>query len=239
MMSMEAWGPLGHASYKEYATDINHSGSHLLDVINDILDLSKIAAGKFEIEAEPVSLPAMIEDCAHMVRMKAEAAGLETIIDAAPDLPPLFADERMIKRILLNLLSNAIKFTEKGHVRIEAGHAADGGILLSVADTGIGIAAAELPKLMRPFMQTEANTARKYQGTGLGLSLVKSMVELHGGEVEMSSELGVGTTVRLRFPSERTLAGVVRSDPVEQGSAEADHQRDYSLELAHEMPTRR
>ena len=207
MMCMEARGPLGHAAYKGYAADINQSGSHLLDVINDILDLSKIAAGKFEIDATDVSLPAMIEDCVHMVRMKAEAAGLEMIVDAPPDLRPLHADERMVKRILINLLSNAVKFTDKGHVCVTAWPAEDGGISLSVEDSGIGIDASELPRLMRPFVQTEGMTARKHEGTGLGLSLVKSMVELHGGDIAMSSELGVGTTVTVRFPGQLAPAG--------------------------------
>jgi two-component system cell cycle sensor histidine kinase PleC len=205
MIGMEAWGPVGHAVYRDYADDINRSGYHLLDLINDILDLSKIAAGKFEMTVSEVSLPAMIEDCAHMLRIKAEAAGLEIIVDAPSDLSPLSADERMVKRMLLNLLSNAIKFTEKGHVRVVARCDPDQRISLSVTDTGIGIAAAELPRLMKPFMQTEGTVARKHEGTGLGLSLVKSMIELHGGEVELSSELGVGTTVVLRFPAARTL----------------------------------
>jgi two-component system cell cycle sensor histidine kinase PleC len=218
MMCLEVWGPLGHAAYKEYATDINQSGSHLLDLINDILDLSKIAAGKFEIGAAALSLQNMAEDCLQMVRMKAQAAGLELIMNIPADLPALFADERLIKRILLNLLSNAVKFTDKGHVRVAAWLAENGAISLSVEDTGIGIAAAELPRLMRPFMQTEGNDARKHEGTGLGLSLVKSMVELHGGEVAMSSELGAGTTVTVHFPSERTVAGTAdfdTTDPAE------------------------
>jgi signal transduction histidine kinase len=206
MMSMELRGPLGHAAYKEYAEDIHQSGRHLLDVINDILDLSKISVGKFDIDADTLSLPAVIEDCVHMVRIKAEAAGLELVIDAPADLPPLCADERIIKRILLNLLSNALKFTDKGRVRIAAEAAADGAITLKVEDTGIGIAASALPRLMRPFVQIDGSLSRKYEGTGLGLSLVKSMVELHGGSVELASELGVGTTVTLRFPFERSGA---------------------------------
>jgi len=206
MMSMELRGPLGHAAYKEYAEDIHQSGRHLLDVINDILDLSKISVGKFDIDADTLSLPAVIEDCVHMVRIKAEAAGLELIIDAPGDLPPLCADERIIKRILLNLLSNALKFTENGHVRIAAEAAPDGAISLKVEDTGIGIAASALPRLMRPFVQIDGSLSRKYEGTGLGLSLVKSMVELHGGSIELASELGVGTSVTLRFPSERSGA---------------------------------
>jgi signal transduction histidine kinase len=212
MMSMELRGPLGHAAYKEYAEDIHQSGRHLLDVINDILDLSKISVGKFDIDADTVSLPAVIEDCVHMVHMKAEAAGLAMIIDVASDLPSLCADERIIKRILLNLLSNALKFTEHGHVRIAARAAPDGGIVLVVEDTGIGIAASALPRLMRPFVQIDGSLARKYEGTGLGLSLVKSMIELHGGSIELSSELGVGTTVTLHFPHERSGACPMATD---------------------------
>ena len=212
MMSTEMRGPLGHAVYKEYATDIHQSGCHLLEVINDILDLSKISVGKFDIDAATISLPAVIEDCMRMVHMKAEEAGLETIIHVSPDLPPLCADERIIKRILLNLLSNSLKFTEKGHVRVSAQSAADGGISLSVEDTGIGISAAALPRLMHPFVQADGSLARKYEGTGLGLSLVKSMIELHGGSIELASELDVGTTVTLHFPPERTGACPVNGE---------------------------
>lgn len=204
MLSMEMRGPLGDGAYKEYAKDIHQSGCHLLDVINDILDLSKISVGKYDIDAATLCLPEVIHDCVHMIRMKAESAGLEIIIDVPSDLPLLCADERIIKRILLNLLSNAIKFTEKGHVRIAAWSAVDGGMSLSVEDTGIGISRAALPRLMRPFVQADSSLARKYEGTGLGLSLVKSMIELHAGTIQMSSELGVGTTVALHFPPERT-----------------------------------
>jgi signal transduction histidine kinase len=201
MMSMELRGP-----HKEYAEDIHQSGRHLLDVINDILDLSKISVGKFDIDADTLSLPAVVEDCVHMVRMKAEAAGLQMIVEVPSDLPLLCADERIIKRILLNLLSNAPKFTEQGHVRVAAWLAPDNGISLKVEDTGIGIAASALPRLMRPFVQIDGSLSRKYEGTGLGLSLVKSMVELHGGNIELASELGVGTTVSFHFPPDRSGA---------------------------------
>jgi two-component system, cell cycle sensor histidine kinase PleC len=208
MIAMEVRGPLNPEVYKEYANDINHSGTHLLGVINDILDLSKIAAGRVDIEPADVRLPALIEDCVHMVRMKAEAAGLELIVDVPHDVPSLSGDERMVKRMLINLLSNAVKFTEQGHVRVTAHQARDGALALSVADTGIGIAAENLPRLMRPFMQVDATISRKHEGTGLGLSLVKSMVELHGGEIVIESALGSGTTVTLHFPAGRTIGHV-------------------------------
>jgi signal transduction histidine kinase len=213
IMSMEMRGPLGDAAYREYANDIHQSGCHLLEVINDILDLSKISVGKYDIDPVTVSLSDVVNDCMHMVRIKAEEARLETIVDVSPDLPPLCADERIIKRILLNLLSNSIKFTEKGHIQVAAWPAPDGGISLSVGDTGIGISRAALPRLMRPFVQADGSLARRYEGTGLGLSLVKSMIELHAGTVEISSELGVGTTVTVHFPPERTGAC-----PIDAGS---------------------
>jgi signal transduction histidine kinase len=206
MMAMEMCGPLGTTTYKEYANDIHQSGTHLLEVINDILDLSKISVGKYDLDPVTVSLPGIIDDCLHMVRMKAEEAGLEMIIEVDPDLPPLCADERIIKRILLNLVSNSLKFTEKGRIRVAACSASDGGVSLSVEDTGIGISRAALPRLMRPFVQADGSLARRYEGTGLGLSLVKSMIELHAGTVDLTSELGVGTTVTVNFPRERTGA---------------------------------
>jgi signal transduction histidine kinase len=209
MMAMEMCGPLGTKTYKEYANDIHQSGCHLLDVINDILDLSKISVGKYDLDPVTVSLPGIIDDCLHMVRIKAEEAGLEMIIDVSPDLPQLCADERIIKRILLNLLSNSLKFTEKGYIRVAACAAPDGGLSLSVEDTGIGISRAALPRLMRPFVQADGSLARRYEGTGLGLSLVKSMIELHAGTVDLTSELGVGTIVTVNFPRERTGACTV------------------------------
>jgi len=205
MMQREQFGPLGNPVYKGYAEDINGSGCHLLEVINDILDLSKISVGKFEIVQSEIALDKLVEYCANMVRLKATGAGLQVIVEVPHDVSVLYADERMIKRILLNLLSNALKFTPEGHVRVAAKKAADGGISLSVEDTGIGIAASELPRLMRPFVQIDATLGRKYEGTGLGLWLVKSAIELHGGQIEMTSELGVGTTVTLHFPPECNL----------------------------------
>jgi signal transduction histidine kinase len=213
MMEMEELGPLGHPSYKGYAEDIRGSGCHLLEVINDILDLSKISIGGFKIDPEPTSVRAMIEYCVHMVHMRARAAGLEIIIDVSSNVPQLFVDELMIKRVLLNLLSNSIKFTPKGHVRVAAWVAPDDGISMSVEDTGIGIAASDLPRLMRPFVQIDGALARKYEGTGLGLSLVKAAIDLHGGQVEMASELGVGTKMMLRFPADRTMAAPPARNP--------------------------
>jgi signal transduction histidine kinase len=205
LMRMEQLGPLCNPTYKGYAEDISGSGYHLLEVINDILDLSKISVGKFELSESEIALDQLVDYCANMVRLKATGAGLQVIVEVPDDLSMLYADQRMIKRILLNLLSNAIKFTPEGHVRVAAGRAADGGISLCVEDTGIGIAAAELPRLMRPFVQVDATLGRKYEGTGLGLWLVKSAIELHGGHIEMTSELGVGTKVTLHFPPERSL----------------------------------
>jgi signal transduction histidine kinase len=205
LLKKQMLGPLGHASYLGYLENINDSGTHLLNVINDILDLSRVAAGKYEINATAIKLPLLVDYCVGILHERAENAGLKLIIDIAPELPLLDADEKMVKQILLNLLSNAIKFTPQGHVRIAAAVAPDGGLSLRVHDTGIGIASADLPRLMQPFVQVDGTLTRKYDGTGLGLALVKSMVELHGGNVEIASELDKGTTVTLRFPAERTV----------------------------------
>jgi two-component system cell cycle sensor histidine kinase PleC len=204
LLKTEVLGPLGHPSYADYVNDIHDSGMHLLTVINDILDLSKVELGKLELSAEAFELPEAISYCVRFVRERAENAGLALIVDVAPDLPLLDADARMFKQIMLNLLSNAIKFTPAGHVRIIASAAADGAISVTVADSGVGIAPNDLGRLMRPFVQVEGALNRKYAGTGLGLALVKSMIELHGGKVDIASEVGVGTNVTLHFPLERT-----------------------------------
>jgi signal transduction histidine kinase len=184
----------------EYARDIRASGAHLLQIINEILDLSKIEAGKCELELGPTSIAGVIAACRRLVAERAAAAELTIDVDVAPDLPMLNADEHKLKQVVLNLLSNAVKFTPAGgSIRVSA--AAEGDALaVIVADTGIGIAAADIPKALAPFVQLDSTLARRYPGTGLGLSLSKSLVELHGGEFRLESIPGRGTTVTLRFP---------------------------------------
>jgi two-component system cell cycle sensor histidine kinase PleC len=190
---------LGDRHYKEYATDILNSGQHLLALINDILDMSKIEAGKLTLNLEAVAVEEVVEDAVKLVRAKADEAGL-SLRAALPPLPDVEADYRALKQIMLNLLSNAVKFTPRGgQVTVEAERRGDG-LRVSVADTGIGISEEDLQRLARPFEQAESQLVKTQQGSGLGLALTKSLVELHGGRLELSSQPGVGTRVSFTLP---------------------------------------
>jgi signal transduction histidine kinase len=205
ILQQEGLGPLGHASYRDYVRDVHESGVHLLKIINDILDLSKIEVGRLTLDEVPIDVRDTVESCLRIVRERAANAGLDLTVDFFPDLPTLNADERMIKQVLLNLLSNAIKFTPKGAVRVTAGVAPDDGVYISVVDTGIGIAAEDIEKALLPFVQIDSTLQRKYDGTGLGLPLARSMTEHHGGSFEIKSNVGEGTSITVRFPPERSL----------------------------------
>jgi signal transduction histidine kinase len=200
----ELHGPLEQPKYKEYVNDIHASGLHLLEVLNDILDLSKAEAGKLELNEVEVEAPKVIDASFRLVRERANGAQLTLVAEAPDDLPTLRADERMVKQILLNLLTNSLKFTESGgEVTVTARLDRDGNMVLSVADTGIGIAPEDIAKVMEPYGQADEGGAYDYAGTGLGLPLVKAMVELHDGAFDLESEPGIGTTVTIRFPGER------------------------------------
>ncbi|MGH6967539.1 MAG: ATP-binding response regulator [Stellaceae bacterium] len=206
ILKQEPLGPLGHPSYRDYVRDVYESGVHLLRIINDILDLSKIEVGKLTLSEAPIEPGETIESCLRIVRERANNGGLTLATDLAPDLPTLNADERMVKQVLLNLLSNAIKFTPSGgSVRVVARVDEADGLTIQVVDTGIGIAAADLERALQPFEQIDSSLHRKYQGTGLGLPLARSMCELHGGRFTIESTVGKGTTVTVRFPPERSL----------------------------------
>jgi two-component system, cell cycle sensor histidine kinase PleC len=203
IMTSELYGPLGDARYREYARDILSSGQHLLALINDILDMSKIEAGKMSLRFEPVSLEEIAEDALRLVRNRADTAGLTLSLDFVR-LPDVEADYRAVKQVLLNLLSNAIKFTPRGgSVRIRA-ERRDDRIRMSVEDTGIGISAEDLERLARPFEQVESQHAKTQQGTGLGLALTKALVEMHGGLLELQSAPGQGTTASFALPIRRS-----------------------------------
>ena len=203
IMVGEMFGPLGDGRYKEYARDILHSGQHLLALINDILDMSKIEAGKMTLRFEPLQFQEVVEDAVRLMRNRADAAGLNLRVDL-PALPDIDADYRALKQVLLNLLSNALKFTPRGGSitvtgLIETNMTKDR-LKVSVTDTGIGIESDDLARLARPFEQIETQHSKSSQGTGLGLALSKSLVEMHGGALNMSSEPGVGTTVSFAIP---------------------------------------
>ena len=201
----EVFGRLGDQRYVDYAGDIRDSGLHLLKLINDVLDVSKIEFGKIALAEETVDVAAVAQSCVRLMRDRADAAGLTITQSLPPDLPLVQADELRLKQILLNLLSNAVKFTPPGgSVTLSAASDARG-LRIVVADTGIGIEPGDLATALRPFGQIDSRLARKYQGTGLGLPLTKSMVELHGGRLEIDSAPGVGTKATVWLPPERIV----------------------------------
>ena len=203
IMAGEMFGPLGDPKYKGYAADILKSGQHLLSLINDVLDMAKIEAGKLTLHYETVSLKEVVDDAARLMRGKIQEAGLNLLVDA-PDLPEIDADYRGLKQVVLNLISNAVKFTpEGGHIVVAISREDDERLRVAVTDTGIGIAAEDLTRLARPFEQVEGQHSKTTQGTGLGLALTKSLIELHGGTLSIESEPGRGTTVSFDLPIRR------------------------------------
>ncbi|HEX8568614.1 MAG TPA: ATP-binding protein [Caulobacteraceae bacterium] len=202
IMLGEMFGPLGDRRYKEYCKDILDSGQHLLALINDILDMSKIEAGKFTLKLQPLSIEEVVEDAVRLMRARAEEGGL-VLRAELPPLPEVEADYRAMKQVMLNLLSNALKFTARGgKVTVNAEHLGDR-VRVSVTDNGIGISPEDMSRLARPFEQAESQLVKTQQGSGLGLALTKSLVELHQGRLDMQSEPGVGTTVSFTLPVER------------------------------------
>ena len=204
VIKSQAFGPVGAPQYLEYLGDIHSSGKQLLAVINDILDMSKIEAGEMKPIEAKFPLAGVVNSCLRLIADRAEKGSVTVTSGVRDDLPPLYADERMVKQILLNLLSNAVKFTpEGGQVTIEAGLNGAGDLAIAVRDTGIGIAPEHMDVILRPFGQVDAKLERKYEGTGLGLPLVKAMTELHGGRLEIASTPGQGTTVTVTLPAAR------------------------------------
>ena len=206
IMVGEMYGPLGDPRYRSYAEDILGSGQHLLALINDVLDMSKIEAGKMSLRFEPLRLDELAADALRLIRNRAESAGLTLAIEVPP-LPDVDGDYRALKQVLLNLLSNAVKFTPRGGrivIAAERRHDASGErVDVSVRDTGIGIAPDDLARLARPFEQIESQHAKTQQGTGLGLALCKSLIEMHDGVLRMESRPGVGTRVSFLLPVRR------------------------------------
>ena len=204
VIEKELLGPIGTSQYVEYAKDIHSSGSHLLDIINDILDLAKIEAGKYELEETEVDLVSAIHLCHRLVSDRAQRAGHTISINVLEDMIGLYADDRAVKQILINLLSNAIKFTpDGGKISVNATLADDGSAALSVTDNGIGIAEENILTVLSDFGQIDGGLTRQYEGTGLGVPLVKWLAKLHGGSLHIQSEVDVGTTMTVSFPAER------------------------------------
>jgi two-component system cell cycle sensor histidine kinase PleC len=206
ILKTKLFGPLGAPQYDSYVGDIYESGVLLLNLINDLLDLSKIEAGKFELQEDDCDILEIVESAAHVVSERAAKADV-AIEQQLGTLPLVRADYRKVKQILLNLLSNAIKFTPAGgSIRISASVGAAGGVTLICADTGIGIPPHQLDIVLEPFSQVENIMTRTHAGTGLGLPLCKSLIALHGGTLTLESEVGSGTTVTIMFPKERSVA---------------------------------
>ncbi|MCZ4282874.1 PAS domain S-box protein [Kiloniella laminariae] len=203
ILANEMFGPLGSPRYKDYARDVNESGTHLLDLINDILDLSKAEAGKIELVDELLDLNSVVQRCSNMLSDRAVQAGLEFSQDLAEDLPVLRGDERRIKQVLINLISNALKFTPAGGAVSVMSRLSERGIELVVRDNGIGMSEDDIPKALAPFGQVDSSLSRKHEGTGLGLPLSKRLTEMHGADFVLESTPDVGTVVTLIFPIEK------------------------------------
>jgi len=204
MMESKTFGPLGDHRYEEYANDILNSGHFLTNLINDILDVSKIEAGKYVIDEEQLDVAALIDASIKMLSTMTNAKGLQVETTVAANLPSLLSDERAMTQILNNLLSNAAKFTPRGGTITVSATKDDGDITISVSDSGIGICEADTERVFAPFEQSNSMSLEAKDGTGLGLHLCQKLMRLHNGEITLQSELGKGTCVKLRFPKDRT-----------------------------------
>jgi PAS domain S-box-containing protein len=200
MLRAQYMGPLGAKNYEDYANDIHHSGEHLLALINDILDISAIEAGKRSMSPEDINVRELVSDCVHNIEKLARDKGVEVLLDIPGDLPHVHADKRSLIQICYNILSNAVKFTDAGGIVQIIVSQQDDGILLQVEDSGIGISAPDLANITQPFAQVNSDPHNVREGTGLGLSIVKSLIEAHGGELEIVSDVGKGTTVSVSLP---------------------------------------
>jgi two-component system cell cycle sensor histidine kinase PleC len=209
VMKSEIMGTMENPTYREYAASIHQSGTHLLNLINEILDLSRIEAGRYELHEEQIRLVDAVDDCHRLLKLRAEGKGLKIIERLEETLAPVWADERAVRQVCLNLMSNALKFTPRGgQITLTLGATPSGGQFISVRDTGPGIPKEELPKVLQAFGQGSLAHETAEGGTGLGLPIVQSLMELHGGSLELRSELRKGTEAIVTFPKERVLQAV-------------------------------
>lgn len=201
-------GPVD-ARYQEYANDIYTAGRHLLSLINDVLDLSKIEVGRLELQEETVNVGEVVDACRRIIEGRAKEAGLELEVNTSSDIPPIRADDRRLKQIVLNLLSNSVKFTPAGgRIGVSARMSPRGEVQILVSDSGIGMRDEDIALALEPFRQLDGALNRRYEGTGLGLPLVQRLVQLHGGSLGIESAPGVGTTITLTLPVERCIREV-------------------------------
>jgi signal transduction histidine kinase len=205
MLQAQIFGPLGHPRNSEYIDDIHSSGTKLLSLVNDVLDISRMNAGKMELREETFSLVDLINKALRMTETQAAKAGVRVTRDVQPDLPRLLADSKRIEQAILNLLSNAIKFTPNGgHIKVSTSRQTDG-LRITVDDNGIGIAREDLARLFERFVQIDSGLARRYEGAGLGLQISKQLIELHGGTLILESTQHVGTTATITLPAFRIV----------------------------------
>jgi two-component system, cell cycle sensor histidine kinase PleC len=206
VMKSELFGPHAVAQYKEYSIDVHSSGQHLLDIINEILDLSRIEAGRYELHEEAVDLASTADECRHMLDLRAKSKSITLKTALEPGLPKIWADERAIRQVILNLLGNAIKFTPQGgEVTIKVGWTANGGQYAAIKDTGPGIPEDEIETVQESFGRGSMAIKTAEQGSGLGLPIVKGLVDLHGGQFHLRSKLREGTEVVVILPAERVM----------------------------------
>ena len=219
LIQREALGPLGDPKYRDYAADIQLSGSHLLEVIGSLLDVVRHEAGRLQLQEEPVAVERVVAEALRVIEPQASRGEIALCWQPpVPDLPPLWCDRVRLRQILLNLLSNAVKFTDPGG-SVEIAAELGAGLRITVRDTGIGIAPEDIARIMTPFGQIGPPSSRTYQGAGLGLTLTKALVEQHGGRITLDSAPGVGTTVHLSFPAERVMHAPAASGVAASGTA--------------------
>ncbi|KAB2940851.1 MAG: HAMP domain-containing histidine kinase [Hyphomicrobium sp.] len=215
VMKAEMFGPLDNPKYQEYAGNILESGRHLLHLINEILDLTRIESGRYELHEEPLRLADVTDECHRLLKLRADGKGIEVVEECNPDLPVVWADQRAMRQICLNLMSNALKFTPKGgRITLSVGPMPDGGQYLAVRDTGPGIPEDEIPKVLQAFGQGTLAQQTAEGGAGLGLAIVQNLIELHGGSLVLNSELRKGTEAKVILPGYRVLRAMAPLQPL-------------------------
>ena len=217
VMKTELFGPIDNPTYREYAGNILDSGRHLLHLINEILDLTRIESGRYELREEPLRLADIADECHKLLKLRADGKGLQVVDEFEPDLPAVWADQRAMRQICLNLMSNALKFTPKGgRITLRVGATDDGGQFLSVCDNGPGIPEDEIPKVLQAFGQGAIAQQNAEGGAGLGLAIVQNLIELHGGSLSLTSELRKGTDAKVVLPGYRVLRAMAPLQPLGQ-----------------------